>query len=139
MARFKSSFKIGDQCPNSDVRSLYSILSIEKDATFSEIKRAYYKQALLLHPDKISSTNPSIDPQDATKRFQELGLAYQILSSESSRRTYDLTGEYSTEAPMSSSTDDVNWKEFFDSIFASVTIDAIEKVRMEYQGKHAIA
>ncbi|KAG0712969.1 Lipase 1 [Chionoecetes opilio] len=37
------------------------------NATFEEVKKAYHRQALLLHPDK----NPD-DTQNATGRFQEL-------------------------------------------------------------------
>lgn len=130
MRRSKSTFKTEDKSIKS--LCLYSVLCIDNDAGAEEIKKAYYKQALLFHPDKISSSNPTIDPQEATEKFQQLGLAYQILSSETHRQHYDLTGEYLTEEFIPS--EGVNWKEYFKSIFSSVTFDAIEKVRLEYQG-----
>ena len=34
------------------VGSLYEVLGVERDATASEIRKAYRKQALLSHPDK---------------------------------------------------------------------------------------
>ncbi|KAI5968699.1 DJP1 [Candida margitis] len=64
----------------------YDLLSIETTATSLEIKKAYRKAAIRLHPDK----NPD-DPTAAAK-FQEVGQAYQVLSDEQLRRKYDKYG-----------------------------------------------
>ncbi|KAG7663582.1 DJP1 [[Candida] subhashii] len=65
----------------------YDLLSIQPDATSLEIKKAYRKAAIRLHPDK----NPD-DPTAASK-FQEIGEAYQVLSDESLRNKYDKFGK----------------------------------------------
>ena len=59
----------------------YQILGVRKDATASEIKRAYRAKAKLLHPDK-NSTNDS-------EEFKKLVQAYQILSDERQRSIFD--------------------------------------------------
>ncbi|KAI5951128.1 DJP1 [Candida jiufengensis] len=64
----------------------YELLSIETTATSLEIKKAYRKQAIKLHPDK----NPD-DPLAAAK-FQEVGQAYQVLSDDQLRAKYDKYG-----------------------------------------------
>jgi len=65
---------------------LYDVLGVKPDATANQIKKAYYKKAQVLHPDK----NP--DDPDANAKFQKVGEAYQILSDENLRANYDNYG-----------------------------------------------
>ncbi|XP_035228585.1 dnaJ homolog subfamily B member 11-like [Stegodyphus dumicola] len=68
-------------------RDFYSILGVPRSATLNQIKKAYRKLAKELHPDK----NP--DNPHAQEKFQDLGAAYEVLSDEEKRRTYDQFGE----------------------------------------------
>lgn len=63
----------------------YQVLGLAPGASEGEIKRAYRKMAVKLHPDK----NPN-DSQAAAK-FQELGAAYAVLSDPAQRAGYDRT------------------------------------------------
>ncbi|CAF3464207.1 unnamed protein product [Rotaria sp. Silwood2] len=63
----------------------YTILGVSRTATDEEIKRAYRRLALQLHPDKNS------DP-DATVRFQAVNKAYKVLGDPKLRSTYDFLG-----------------------------------------------
>ena len=65
----------------------YDILGVSKDASASEIKSAYRKQALEWHPDKHSDNKDA-----AEKRFKEVNEAYQILSDGQKRKAYDQFG-----------------------------------------------
>ncbi len=69
----------------SSRKDYYKILDIPREASQSDIKRAYRKLALKHHPDKNKSPN-------ATKKFQDIGEAYSILSDPAKRRRYDLSG-----------------------------------------------
>jgi len=63
---------------------LYKLLHVSSDANTTEIRKAYKRLSLVMHPDK----NP-VDPL-ATKRFQDLNNAYQILADPMLRLRYDL-------------------------------------------------
>ncbi|XP_044751470.1 dnaJ homolog shv [Coccinella septempunctata] len=68
-------------------RDFYKILNVPKSATLHEIKKAYRRQAKELHPDKNK------DDPDASRKFQDLGAAYEVLSDEEKRKKYDRCGE----------------------------------------------
>jgi len=68
-------------------RDFYKILGVRRDATNREIKKAYRKLAMKWHPDK----NPD-DPK-AQEKFQDLGAAYEVLSDDDKRKTFDQHGE----------------------------------------------
>jgi len=75
-------------------KDLYGILGIQKGASQSEIKKAYYGLAQKYHPDK----NPA---PDAKEKFAEISNAYETLSDESKRKTYDafgMTGDEQAQA-----------------------------------------
>jgi curved DNA-binding protein CbpA len=60
----------------------YDILGVASNATQSEIKRAYQRNAGALHPDR----NPS---PEAAERFNEVKQAFNLLSDEAQRRVFD--------------------------------------------------
>lgn len=76
----------------------YRILGISKNATAAEIKSAYRKLALKYHPDK----NPD---KDATKTFQAINEANEVLSDPKKRRAYDVSGS--------------RWKDFYKTGWSS--------------------
>ncbi|CAK9083118.1 DnaJ homolog subfamily B member 1 [Durusdinium trenchii] len=63
----------------------YHILGIEKGASDDEIKKAYRKLALRLHPDKCKEPG-------AEEAFKKVGEAFSVLSDADKRRKYDTYG-----------------------------------------------
>ena len=57
----------------------YNILGIEKNASQSDIKKAYYKLAKEHHPDRGG----------AQEKFKACNEAYEILSNTEKKETYD--------------------------------------------------
>ncbi len=60
----------------------YELLGISKNATQSEIKKAYHKLARKLHPD----VNPD---KASTEKFKNITAAYELLSDTSKKQRYD--------------------------------------------------
>lgn len=56
------------------MRDLYEVLGVDKNATDSEIKKAYRKLALQYHPDKNQGD------KIAEAKFKEISAAYETLS-----------------------------------------------------------
>lgn len=91
---------------------LYDILGVEATATDIELKKAYRKQAVKLHPDKNGN-----DPE-AAKKFQELGEAYGILKDADKRAIYDELGKEGMESKnLNSEAADIDPAEFFTTVF----------------------
>jgi len=71
----------------SKKKDLYKTLGISRDATPTEIKKAYKKSALRWHPDKNSGSEA--EKAKAEKMFKDINEAYVILSDENKKARYD--------------------------------------------------
>ncbi len=67
-------------------KDYYEVLGVARDASDSDIKKAYRKLAMKYHPDR----NP--DDKTAEEKFKELGEAYEVLSDADKRAAYDRMG-----------------------------------------------
>jgi molecular chaperone DnaJ len=77
--------------PAAKKRDYYEVLGIARDASGEEVKRAYRKLAVKLHPDK----NPN--DTHAEEKFKELGEAYDVLMDADKRAAYDRFGHAAFE------------------------------------------
>lgn len=64
----------------------YKILGVNKNATDSEIKKAYRKLAMKYHPDHAKGD------KDAEAKFKEISEAYAVLNDKEKRKQYDTFG-----------------------------------------------
>ena len=67
-------------------RDYYEVLGVDRNASASDIKKAYRKLAIQYHPDK----NP--DNKEAEEKFKEAAEAYSVLSDADKKARYDQFG-----------------------------------------------
>jgi molecular chaperone DnaJ len=75
-------------------RDYYEILGVPKNASEADIKKAFKRSAMKLHPDR----NP--DDKDAEAKFKEAKEAYEILTDAQKRAAYDQFGHAGVDPSM---------------------------------------
>ncbi|RWR83110.1 Chaperone protein dnaJ 49 [Cinnamomum micranthum f. kanehirae] len=66
-------------------KDYYAILGLEKGSSVDEVRKAYRKLSLKVHPDKNKAPG-------AEEAFKAVSKAFQCLSDDESRKRYDLVG-----------------------------------------------
>jgi molecular chaperone DnaJ len=73
-------------------RDYYKVLDVARDASEADIKKAYRRLAMKLHPDR----NPG--DAKAEEQFKEVKEAYEVLSDSAKRAVYDQHGHEGLDA-----------------------------------------
>jgi len=118
-----------DPSSSSTEKSLYEVIGVEKTASQQEIKKAYYKLALQLHPDK----NPG--DEEAKEKFQQLQKVISILGDEEKRTLYDQTGCVD-DADLAGEVVN-NLKDFFRTMYKKITEADVEEFEANYRGSES--
>lgn len=71
-------------------KDYYEVLGVTKTSSQDEIKKAYRKLALQYHPDRNKT-------KEGEEKFKEVTKAYEVLSNEEKRKTYDQFGHAAFE------------------------------------------
>ena len=70
----------------NDPATHYDALGVRPDATSAAIRKAFRERAKTVHPDKSSN---ALGSEEATRRFNFLSAASEVLGDEASRAQYD--------------------------------------------------
>ncbi|CAF9943261.1 MAG: hypothetical protein ALECFALPRED_010930 [Alectoria fallacina] len=102
----------------------YELLGIDRQASEDEIKKAYRKKALELHPDRNYG-----NVEATTKRFADVQSAYEVLSDPQERAWYD------SHRDAILSNEDVVSGEHFEHNVRITTSDDIMRMFTNFRGK----
>lgn len=117
---------------------LYQVLQIDvtktpkADVKPDEIKKAYRKLALKVHPDKAQSDDQR---EEFHKKFQELVFAYSILKDEIKKKRYDTTGSLD-DIPTGEDGEGDNLRDFLNNLFKKGGLDITEEMIREDKEKY---
>jgi molecular chaperone DnaJ len=95
-------------------RDYYEVLSVNRDASEDDIKKAYRRLAMQFHPDR----NP--DNPKAEERFKEAKEAYEILSDADKRAAYDRFGHRGVEGAAAAGAGGAGFADAFGDIFSEI-------------------
>ena len=107
-------------------RDLYEVLRLTKAASESEVKRAYRKKSLEVHPDRAAED----DKATATVKFQCLSRVYTVLSDQDKRALYDETGEVDDDVVVQ----ERDWDAYWRLLFQKITVEDIAEFEKNYKG-----
>mmetsp|Transcript_9295 Transcript_9295/g.13738 ORF Transcript_9295/g.13738 Transcript_9295/m.13738 type:complete len:264 (-) Transcript_9295:25-816(-) len=83
----------------------YRVLGVDKSATDKDISKAFRSKARLLHPDKQPPGTSKEALDKATKCFQELVKAYELISNSAARSKFEASGSGSSPSAPAPQTD----------------------------------
>lgn len=100
---------------------LYAVLGVDKHADAAVIKKSYRRKALTTHPDKAGNS-----PENQLA-FQQVSFAFTVLSDETRRRTYDISG-------VVDDLEEPTLEQMFNEYFRTeITPEMIEQDKREYR------
>ncbi|XP_047528779.1 dnaJ homolog subfamily C member 9 [Vanessa atalanta] len=107
---------------------LYEVLQISENASDKEVKKAYHKLSLKVHPDRVKDD----EKLDATEKFKVLGGVHAILSDKNKRELYDATK--SVDEDDYNVLKDKDWTVYWRLLFKKITDEDIKAYEKEYIG-----
>uniref|UniRef100_UPI00358F7504 uncharacterized protein isoform X2 n=1 Tax=Myxine glutinosa TaxID=7769 RepID=UPI00358F7504 len=123
-----SAMPLLDSCERFfGTRDLYTVLSVGRDASDADLRRAYRRQALLVHPDRAGAA----ERQTATASFQVLSKVHAVLIDKEHRALYDEQGIVDEEND--TITQDKDWDQYFRLLFKKITVADIRAFEETYR------
>ncbi|GLH07232.1 DnaJ subfamily C member 9 [Gryllus bimaculatus] len=98
---------------------LYDVLRIPKTADEKQVRKAYHRLSLIVHPDRVENEKKA----EATEKFKVLGKVHSILSDKEKKSIYDDTGSYDEEDEQA----EKDWSEYWRRLFKKITLEDINR------------
>jgi len=109
-------------------KDFYEVLTIPKTSNLKQIKKAYKRLALKVHPDLNR-----LNPDQATADFQYLRLIIDVLTNPKKRKLYDTNGYIDKSTKASEESFDEAYQKWR-AVFKKVTKQDIDDFEKKYKG-----
>jgi molecular chaperone DnaJ len=110
-------------------RDYYEVLGVSRNATQSEIKRAFYRLAQKYHPDR----NPN--DKNAEEKFKEVVEAYEVLSDEEKRALYDRYGHAGVQGNVGKQSGFYDFEEIFRQFFGEDPFEGFFRAQQRHRSR----
>ncbi len=100
----------------AEKRDYYEVLGLSKNASASDIKKAFRKLAMQYHPDVNKE-------QGAEEKFKEINEAYSVLSDPQKKQLYDQYGHAGVDANQGPQMQGFDFSDIFSSFFGGGSED----------------
>lgn len=108
--------------------NLYEVLQIPETASDKEVKKAYHRLSLKVHPDRVEED----EKLEATEKFKVLGSIHALLTDKDKRAIYDQTRCVDDED--FNVIVDRDWSGYWRVLFKKITDEDIMAYEKEYVG-----
>ncbi|XP_055716302.1 J domain-containing protein CG6693 [Phlebotomus papatasi] len=108
-------------------RDVYKLLDIDKNTLEKDVKKAYYKLSLKVHPDRV----PEEEKAEATEKFKILGKIHAVLSDPDRKKLYEEKGIIDDDED---ETKLATWIEMWKTIFKPISDEDIDNYQKNYVG-----
>jgi molecular chaperone DnaJ len=95
-------------------RDYYEVLGVGRDAADTDLKKAYRRLAMKYHPDRNDGDASS------EERFKEVKEAFEVLSDQRKRATYDQLGHAGLDPSAGGAQGGAGFGDIFDSVFGDI-------------------
>ncbi|XP_031632578.1 J domain-containing protein CG6693 [Contarinia nasturtii] len=106
-------------------KDIYKLMNLTKDSLEKDVKKAYYKLSLQVHPDRVSES----EKEDATEKFKVLTKINAVLTDPDKKALYDQQGIIDDDGDS-----DCNWLKLWREFFKPITTTDIENFHQKYIG-----
>lgn len=110
-----------------ETNDFYEVLKVDRDANEKQIKKAYHKLSLIIHPDRVNVE----EKVEATEKFKILSKIYYILSDDDKRKIYNENGYRDDDYVIE---EDFDWMTFWKSKFKKITVEDLDTCKETYIG-----
>lgn len=107
-------------------RDIYKLMNLTKKASEKDVKKAYYRLSLQVHPDRVAENEKEV----STEKFKVLTKIQGVLGDAEKKKLYDEQGIIDDDIDS-----EIDWQKLWREYFKPITTADIDNFQQKYKGK----